>query len=290
MTSYAPIFTRYVHSLIRIICLASCIFLTSCSDSEQDTNAQNNNTPPETIQPDNGTVSIEAETASENTTTTSQKKPVLEREGDEYDYQALRYKIMYSKADFHDVKLALTQKDVGGLTNTVHALYSMRWDRNVSRLIYDLWNMKSDLYPELAWDTIAKTPVRLAVASTIYRIQNLNPLENKDVQQYKEYIRAHKYDEHEFNRAQVVVALGMGGDPADVPYLEEMAAGDNRYVTQSAVTGLGLMNNKQSSDALIRLFNKHKDDARGELILAVLKKAYDLHPVNLPTDETSSSN
>jgi hypothetical protein len=278
---------KYYQRFKFIVFLLSAIGLSSCSDSEQDTpsiaeiSVSNNGAEPIT----NDVVSINKETTTDTESTASDiNKNNRKIDGEEYDYQSLRYKITYGQAEFYDVRLSLTQEDVGGLTNTVHALYSMRWNRKVLHLIHNLWDIETHDYPKLAWEQIAKTPVRIALASTILRIQNLNPLEHKDSHIYKTFIREHKYDEHEFNRAQVVVALGLAGDPVDVPYLEEMAAADNHYVTQSAITGLGLMNSKQASDALAKLYNKYKDDARADLILEVLNKAYDLHPTTSPPE------
>ena len=271
--------------------------LLSCSDSEQ-------NSPSSKTTPDNkNTESSETAPTQKNNVDTdisqnakvnpsSDNQPATDSNNksssSNVDYQLLRNKITYGKADYADVLSSLTEENAGGLTNTVHALYSMRWQRKVLHLIYDLWDLKTDLYPELNWKQIEKPPVRIALASTILRIQNLNALAHPDSHMYKEYIRSHKYDEHEFNRAQVVVALGLAGDPVDVPYLKEMAAANNHYVTQSAITGLGLMKNKQASDALIELFNKYRNDARGNLILEMLAKAYNLHPTNLKTDEKNN--
>ena len=184
------------------------------------------------------------------------------------DYTELRQKITYGQATLAEVRSALTERDPAALTNTVHALYSMRWHRGVITLLYELWAFNKGLYPELAWDLIEKPPVRIALASTLNRIQVL------DASEYKTYIRAHENDEHEFHRAQVVVALGLGGDPADVPYLEKMAAGDNAYVAQSAITGLGLMTNQKARDALIGLQEKFRTDPREPLIAEILQKAY----------------
>jgi len=184
------------------------------------------------------------------------------------EYADLRHKITYGDATLADVRRALTERDPAALTNTVHALYSMRWHRGVITLIHALWGLNKDLYPEISWDLIEKPPVRIALASTLNRIEAPNTTE------FKAYIRAHENDEHEFHRAQVVVALGLGGDPADVPYVEKMAAGDNAYVTQSAITGLGLMTNPQARDALIRLQEKFRTDPREPLIAEILQKAY----------------
>ena len=250
------------------------IMLTAaCSENEQeklssDTNNTSNPVIDDKIKNDNETENIE-----------------ITKFQEEIDYQSLRYKITYSSATYADVLKSLTEKNVGGLTNTMHALYSMRWHRRVYRLLYDLWEMKKESYPDFAWEELEKPPVRIALASTIFRMNSLDTMNQPDLHKFKNFIREFKYDEHEFIRAQVIVSLGLAGDPEDVDYIKEMASGDNHYVTQSAITGLGLMNNKKASDALIEIYKKFKDDARSDLILEMLAKAYDLHPTNVPPEE-----
>lgn len=99
-----------------------------------------------------------------------------------------------------------------------------------------------------------------------------------DAEEYKSYIRSHMYDEHEFHRAQVVVALGLNGDPKDVEYIKEMADSDNHYVTQSAISSLAMVAHVKAKDAMVELYEKYKDTARGKLILELLKKAYKWTP------------
>jgi hypothetical protein len=188
-------------------------------------------------------------------------------------FDALHTKIASGSASFKEIRHALMDRNVAALTNTVHALYSMRIHRHVHKLLYDMWNLEQDKHPDLTWDLIAKAPTRIALASTISRIQI------KDTHEYKSYIRSHKYDEHEFHRAQVVVALGLIGDPVDVPYLKEMGSSDNNYVVQSAITGLAFMNNIQARDALVYIWKEFQEDPRADLILEVLAKAYDWVPV-----------
>ncbi len=162
-------------------------------------------------------------------------------------YDTLRRKITYGNATLAEVRRALTEDDPAALTNTVHALYSMRWHRGVFKLLYDLWELKRNKYPEINWKEIEKPPVRLALASTLNRIQI------SDTKVFQDYIRSFEDHKHEFIRAQVVVALGFNGDRDDIPYFRSMITGENDYVAQSAITGLGLMNNNEARDALLEL-------------------------------------
>jgi hypothetical protein len=199
--------------------------------------------------------------------TVTDREPALKT--DETRLFELQRKITYGNATLIEVKQALSNtNDVAGLTNTLHALYSMRWHRGVINLLDDIWAANNTKVPELAWDALSKVPARIALASTINRIRSMNQPE------YLEYIRSHRYDEHEFHRAQVVISLGLNGDPVDVAYLQEMAEGDNVYVAQSAITALGILVHPKSKEALSTLSQKYVDDDRGRLIREVFQKAY----------------
>lgn len=188
------------------------------------------------------------------------------------DYPRLQQKIRQGSASLREVKLALTDPDAGSLTNAVHALYAMRGHRGVRLLADDLWALQKDRHPGLAWDLLEKAPVRIALASTLNRIKVFNTDEQKA------YIRAHKFDEHEFHRAQVVFALGVNGDPADIEYIKSMAEGENHYVAQSAISGLALMGGEAARDALAEIWRDSRGAPRGELARAMIEKVYNVTP------------
>lgn len=184
------------------------------------------------------------------------------------DYDVLREKITFGNAKFSEVREALTEPDILNLTNTLHALYSMRWHRAVLHLLQNIWERKREKYPELAWDLLEKIPPRIALASTINRIRIFN------TDEYKAYIRSHRYADHEFVRAQVVVSLGLNGDPDDVDYLVKMVNSSNHYVVQTAMTSLALMGHVRAKEAMITLEDEYRDEPRGKLLRELLKKAY----------------
>ncbi|MEJ1364555.1 MAG: HEAT repeat domain-containing protein [Candidatus Sedimenticola sp. (ex Thyasira tokunagai)] len=182
----------------------------------------------------------------------------------------LQKRILSGRAQLVDVRKALGTPSVGALTNTVHALYAMRWHRGVHTILLAMWRSseKDHLdYPELAWDLILRPATRIAVAATLNRLYPGNP-------EYRKYIRAHANDAHEFHRAQVAIALGLNHDPADVKYLVRLVNEENHYVIQSAITALALMDEEAARLALVGLQKKYTSDPRGQLISEVLKRAY----------------
>ncbi|MFT4563409.1 MAG: hypothetical protein ACI9BW_003163 [Gammaproteobacteria bacterium] len=190
-----------------------------------------------------------------------------------YNYTDLRNRIIYARATLAETRRALTDTDPAGLSNTLHALYAMRWQRGVVHLLNGMWAMDRAKYPELAWDLIADAPARIALASTLNRIHIV------DTDRFLSYVREHQTDGHEFNRAQVAVALGLNGDRSDLPYLREMSDGVNHYVAQSAITGLSLFGGPTARDTLIELAEKHQGTPRGALMTRLLRQAYDWPPV-----------
>lgn len=180
----------------------------------------------------------------------------------------LDQKILSGQASFAEVRTALANADIGALTNTVHSLYSMRWHRGVYNLLHDMWALRPESFPELQWKQFAKAPVRLALASTLLRIEPLRS------QEYVAYLREHARDEHEFHRAQVLIGLAFKGDPKDVPYMLEMASADNPFVIQTAITALGIVNLPPAHAALEELQKKFAGDARARLARDVLQRAY----------------
>ena len=184
-------------------------------------------------------------------------------------------KITRGTARFPEIRQALSRPDVGALCNILHAMHSMRGQRASMRLLRALWKEDTalpDRYPELAWSALGKVPVRLALASTLLRVGAPDP------GQYLKYLLQHKYDTHEFHRAQVVIALGLHGNPDDVDYLLEMAGGEDPYVVQSAITGLGLMRSPKARQGLGTLWKSHRDTPRGTLIEEVLLHVYRVVP------------
>ncbi len=191
---------------------------------------------------------------------------------DVLDYDKLREKITLGKATFAEVREALTEPNVVNLTNTLHALYSMRWHRAVLHLYQNIWDRKREQYPELAWGLLEKIPPRIALASTINRVRIFN------TEEYKAFIRSHRYADHEFIRAQVVVSLGLNGDPNDIEYLVKMVHSTNHYVVQTAMTSLALLGHVRAKEAMIILEKTYRDEPRGKLLRELLKHAYRWEP------------
>ncbi|MEM7469193.1 MAG: HEAT repeat domain-containing protein [Pseudomonadota bacterium] len=187
-------------------------------------------------------------------------------------YQQLHEKIAGGQASLAEIRIALTERDPMILSNVMQALYAMRWHRGVLKLLSGLWSIEREKYPELAWEEIGEAPARVALASTISRIKNVK------TKTYLEYIRGCVGHEEQLSSSQAIIGLGFNGHPDDLPTLKAHSAGNNVYVAQSAITGLGLFGSLQARDTLIDLLRSFKETNRGALIKDVLKQAYKWPP------------
>ncbi len=185
-------------------------------------------------------------------------------------YQDIYQLIYTGRARLSQVQWALGSGNTTQLINVMHALYAMRGHSGVYRMLYRMWRLAMDDDPDINWTLIKQAPVRIALASTINRI---DILESRDL---RDYIRSFKYDDLDVNRGQTLAALGLNGDPVDIPYLQETADSDNVYLTQIAVAALGFMSNSGARDALTTLARKHYKTPRGDLILGVLERVYNV--------------
>lgn len=225
-----------------IVLLGSVLLLASCSDAN----------------------SPEIEKQVQSAQKVNQSSPI----NSDLRFQQLYRKVVTGEATLAEIRELLTDKNVAGLTNTLHGLYTMRYHRGVIHLLDSLWQENKTLYPELSWDLLAKTPIRIALASTLNRIYI------GQTREYIDFIRNHKDEEHEFHLAQVAIALGLNGDPADVDYLEQLASGDNVYIVQTSMSALALMNNPKARDALIVIEKEFSNDPRSKLATELLWQAY----------------
>lgn len=225
-----------------IVLLGSVLLLASCSDAN----------------------SPEIEKQVQSAQKVNQSSPI----NSNLRFQQLYRKVVTGEATLAEIRELLTDKNVAGLTNTLHGLYTMRYHRGVIHLLDSLWQENKTLYPELSWDLLAKTPIRIALASTLNRIYI------GQTREYIDFIREHMDEEHEFHLAQVAIALGLNGDPADVDYLEHLASGDKVYIVQTSMSALALMNNPKARDALIVIEKEFSNDPRSKLATELLWQAY----------------
>ena len=191
------------------------------------------------------------------------------------NFEILRRKITYGNATLYEVHQALTEKHKQGLANTVHALFGMRIHRGVSHALDALWLLDKEKYPDFSWPLIETNTLRIAIASTLNRINIV------DTDEYLDFIRSQKTTTDSFDLAQVCVALGFNGSPTDLSFLKTQAAGDDHYVAQSAITALSVFGGNKARDTLIELAQVFADSARGNLITDMLKTVYDWPPPEL---------
>jgi len=182
-------------------------------------------------------------------------------------YDNLRLKLAAGGASMSELRLALTDPDVTALTKTMHALPAMAWHRGALYLIYDLWSLKKEKYPELNWEMIEKPPARIALASTLNRLQR-----EAGAREYVDYINRFRHDPAPFNQLQVVIAMGYLNDSANADYLVSRLGSHSLLVVKNAISALASMDDHAARNTVVELGKTHSDANMRAFISKVLQQ------------------
>lgn len=158
-----------------------------------------------------------------------------------------RERIRLQEATREEVLDALEEDEVRGLANTVHVLYFMAGAGWVRDLLQALWEQDLRAYPTLHWGRLSAPAVRVALASTLAR---LDP-PGREV--FLAYLRQALSDPESFVRAQAAVGLGLSGTDEDAPRIEALARGGGPYDAEAAVKALAILGTEAGRAALLRL-------------------------------------
>jgi hypothetical protein len=148
------------------------------------------------------------------------------------------------------------------LYNTISWLIIKRGDADIMGFLEAVWGGDKARYPDLAWQTIETPTVRVALAQTLAQVYPKN-------QSYKAYILKALDDSDHFVRSRAALALGVLGDPADIPKLETMARTADSRGSDMAIAALASMRRSDATAALDRL---KKDFAADPAKVQVIEK------------------
>ncbi len=194
-------------------------------------------------------------------TTPIPEKPPLPR----HQYDNLQLRLAAGGVDMSELRWALTDPDVTALTKTTHLLPAMAWHRSALYLIDDLWALKSEKYPELNWRLIAEPPVRIALASTLARLQK----EDKKTE-YIDYINRFRDDPDPFNQLQVIIAMGYMRDSGNTDYLASRLNSASPLIVKNAISALASLGEGPARNIVVELGKTHHDETMRLFINKVL--------------------
>lgn len=176
-------------------------------------------------------------------------------------FDALRESIRTGRGGIEEARQALAEPDAQGLVNTVLALYFLRADPRAMELAGALWRGNRAAAPGAAWDLLARPAARIAIAHTLAR------LAPQRAGELLPFIRAGLADPDPFAQAQAAVALAFVGDDSDVPAVEALARGGERYASEAAIKALALQGGDAAYAALMRLRPAFSGDAGRSTVL-----------------------
>jgi len=136
----------------------------------------------------------------------------------------------------------------------------MRSNPRVRGILYDLWRDERQNHADLPWDKL-QHPVTCTVLAGV-----MNRIASGTIPEFMDYLRAQADSDIELVRAQVVLALSMGGYLQDVPLHKRYAEGESEYVARSAIVGLAYVYQDEAKQVLLDLHEKYKGNERGAYV------------------------
>jgi len=145
-----------------------------------------------------------------------------------------------------EVKKRLREPREDYLYNTISWLIIRRDDPQIMELLKTVWARDKSGYPDLAWSELGSPVVRVALAQTLAQVYPKN-------QSYKAYILKALDDRDPFVQSRAALALGVLGDPTDIPKLETMVRAADKHASEMAIVALASMRRSDANAALERL-------------------------------------
>lgn len=183
----------------------------------------------------------------------------------QYSYDALQNRIIRGQAKFEEILYALTDDQPSRLSNVFHSLSLYRDDNRIFVLLTDIWKDNRTDHPELSWAAMSDPHARVALATTLARIDKDN------YSGYYSYVMLNVQNDDSEVRANSAIGLGFIGGDQDIGTLREMIISDPiTGVAANAATALILIGTKAAEDALEGLLESPLVSAERKQILSRL--------------------
>ncbi len=165
-----------------------------------------------------------------------------------------------------EVKLRLREPREDYLFNTISMLVTRREDIEIVALLEDVWKGDRSGHPNLAWSTLDRPIVRVALAQTLARARPENG-------EYRGFLLQAINSEERLVHTHAILALGLHGDEAVIPTLERLARSDDQSRSSAAITSLAAMRRSSANAVLARLGKEYAaDPSKSKAIEAALEQ------------------
>jgi len=128
-----------------------------------------------------------------------------------------------------EVKLRLREPREDYLFNTISMLVTRREDIEIVTLLEDVWKGDRSSHPDLAWSTLDRPIVRVALAQTLARARPENG-------EYRGFLLQAISSDDRLVHTHAILALGLHGGEAVIPTLEKLARSDDQSRSSAAIT------------------------------------------------------
>lgn len=151
-----------------------------------------------------------------------------------------------SNLDFQNVREKLKSSDPKQMTEAIIQMVTMNRRPEVNALLQAAWNQQMDADPELNWNTLQNSQVRIALAQVLGQWY-------PDDRQYRDYILKDLDKVQGMQRVDDLIALGAVANEADITFLEHTAREADQIVAAGALSGLQIAGGVTATEALKRI-------------------------------------
>ena len=147
----------------------------------------------------------------------------------------------------------------------------------VIELLVDLWDRRTDRYPELDWGLLDRENIRVELADVLADASRKNRVEVTLEPLLKQFRQSAMFAQDELVQRKAITNIGLFDDPIDVPLLLQITLSENELIHLAGVGALAAMCNAEARDALATLLETAPVDRAAHLheIAEGFEEAYD---------------
>jgi hypothetical protein len=144
--------------------------------------------------------------------------------------------------------------NLDAIKTTLNQIKGMAYPQDILPVMQDIWDGKSDQYPDLPWRVLKSDIVRTEVADILLQA-HYNGLIKINVASIREYLLKEIRNSDSETARTALLALAPLDDAADVPALVDIAKQFDPHTYRAAVITLARMCNPKASEGLKTVLN-----------------------------------
>ena len=165
----------------------------------------------------------------------------------------------------------INSKDIDKVTDTLNEIKKMNYQGEILPFVKDLWHLKKNKHPDLAWNIVTKDIVRVEIANILLQAER-NGLIDINKENLHNYILGLLSSNDVYVVQKSIFTLSTFDYNSDVDDILSIAKKRNKITFRAAVITLSKMCNSKSDRALDKLFKLVREDNLKQYIVNTRKR------------------